>query len=131
MTSSLDRDQLRQLNQDLRERLLQLQKEIHQELLQSDNEQYIELAGQVHDTAEESVADLLADVNLAIVDRHIHEIRDIEEALMRVGDETYGICTDCDGDIAYERLQAYPTAKRCRDCQEVHERRSLESPHSM
>ena len=43
-------------------------------------------------------------------------------ALARVEDGTYGTCTDCGGDIGFERLLAYPTAKRCVSCQRQHEK---------
>ena len=55
----------------------------------------------------------LADLNLAIVDRHVLELRDIEAARARIADRTYGACVDCGDDIAPERLRAWPTAKRC------------------
>ena len=35
---------------------------------------------------------------------------------------TYGICIDCGDAVAYERLAAYPTAKRCLGCQQQRER---------
>jgi DnaK suppressor protein len=65
----------------------------------------------------------LADVNLAIIALHINEIRDIEVALLRIAGDTYGICINCDSQIGYERLQAYPAAKRYHNCQRLHEQR--------
>lgn len=123
MTSSLSPKQISELKQRLNQRFQTLLEEIRQELLKSDNEQYIQLADKVHDAEEESAADLLVDVNLAIIDLHVSEIRDIEAALLRIAGDTYGICIDCDGDIGYERLQAYPTAKRCHNCQRIYEQR--------
>ncbi len=123
MILGLSSKQLSGLKQRLNQRSQTLLQEIRQQLLKSDNEHYIELAGWVHDAEEESVADLLADVNLAIIDLHINEIRDIEAALLRIAGDTYGICIDCDDEIGYERLQAYPTAKRCHNCQRLHEQR--------
>ena len=35
----------------------------------------------------------------------------------------YGKCVDCGDAITYERLDAYPTAKRCITCQSRHENR--------
>lgn len=34
---------------------------------------------------------------------------------------TTGLCSDCDGDIR-ERLEAMPTAKRCTECQQIHDK---------
>ena len=51
------------------------------------------------------------------------ELGDIEAALERAGAGTYGQCTDCGLTIPPARLNAYPTAKRCIDCQTVAEQR--------
>ena len=60
------------------------------------------------------------------------ELNAIDAALQRLHDGNYGVCIDCDDEIGYERLQAYPTAKRCHDCQEVYERNFSERlPHSL
>jgi RNA polymerase-binding transcription factor DksA len=105
----------------LEQRFLALREEIRHELLQSDEERYIDLAGQVHDLEEEALADLLVDLGLAVLDLHIEEVRDIDAALLRIARGSYGVCIDCEADIALERLQAYPTAKRCRPCQVAYE----------
>ena len=99
----------------------ELREVVRRELLASDKQHFIDLAGEVHDLEEASVADLLADLDLAIVDMHIEEIRDIDAALMRIAGGAYGVCVDCGEDIAIDRLRAYPTAKRCRPCQTRYE----------
>ena len=49
------------------------------------------------------------------------ELGDIEAALERIDASTYGQCTDCGVRIPSARLNAYPTAKRCIDCQTLKE----------
>jgi DnaK suppressor protein len=117
----VDERQIETLRAELERRRAGLLQEIRDELLQSDDEHYVDLAERVHDVAEESVADLLSDVELAVIDRHIREVLDIEGALQRIAMGSYGICVDCEGPIVYRRLQAYPTASRCRDCQQHYE----------
>ncbi|GAB4361066.1 MAG: TraR/DksA family transcriptional regulator [Methylohalobius sp. ZOD2] len=114
--------QLNQFKRRLKERFHVLRREIRDELLKSDEEQYLELAGRVHDHEEEAVADLLVDLNLANIDRHIHEVREIDAALIRIAEGGYGLCIDCEQPIRIERLNAYPTASRCLKCQEAYER---------
>lgn len=114
----------------LKDRFYVLRKEVSQELLKSDEQSYIELAGKVHDREEESVADLLVDLQLASIDRHIEEIRDIDAALISIAERSYGICSDCEDDIDMPRLQAYPTAKRCLTCQERHEKNDVLRGHA-
>lgn len=111
-----------ELHDALQTRLQQLAMDIHDELLDSDEQTYIELAGEVHDLEEASLADLLVDVQLAEIDRHLHEVRDIEAALDRMREGRYGTCSDCGDAIALERLTAQPTALRCQPCQSAFER---------
>jgi DnaK suppressor protein len=53
--------------------------------------------------------------------RHQSQLRDIEEALRKIEEGTYGICDECEEDIPLGRLNAMPFALRCVDCQEKHE----------
>ena len=49
------------------------------------------------------------------------------DALMRIEDESYGLCESCGGPIALNRLKARPVTTLCIDCksdQESQERRS-------
>jgi DnaK suppressor protein len=119
--AELSAEQLAVLKQKLQQRRTEIQGEIRDVLLRSDQEPYIELAGRVHDVGEQSVADLLTDFNIALIGRQLRELRDIEAALNRMGMGSYGRCIDCDADISYERLLAYPTAARDVACQSRHE----------
>ena len=120
----LTADQLRGFRSILKERYYQLREEVRLGLLESDHERYIDLAGQVHDPEEESVADLLVDVQLASIDRDLDELHEVDAALMRIARGGYGECIDCEDSIELERLRASPAAARCRDCQVRVERRS-------
>jgi RNA polymerase-binding protein DksA len=120
---SLSPTQLSQFARLLDERYATLLEEVRGELEASQNLQYIELIDRVPaDVGDQSVGDALADFNLAIVDRHVQEIRDIEAAKRRIEDGGYGVCTDCNDEIDPARLAAYPTAKRCHACQQQRER---------
>jgi len=46
-------------------------------------------------------------------------LREVEEALLRVKEGTYGVCQECDEPISPKRLQALPWAKFCVRCQEL------------
>lgn len=45
-------------------------------------------------------------------------LREVEAALVRVGNGTYGICQRCSEPIAVRRLEAVPWATCCVPCQE-------------
>lgn len=43
-------------------------------------------------------------------------LADVERALAKITEGTYGRCDDCGGEIPAARLAALPAAARCRDC---------------
>src|SRR6202142_313209 len=45
-------------------------------------------------------------------------LRDIQAALRRIEQSTYGVCAACDEPISAKRLEAVPWAKFCVRCQE-------------
>ena len=127
---SLSEGQISQLKGRLRHRLDVLREEVRRELVQSDHERYADLAGDVPDPGDQSTADLLADLNLAVIDHRIHEVRAVEGALLRIAAGTYGTCVECDESIVPARLHAQPTAKRCHHCQSRHEQGALQAVHA-
>lgn len=122
MEHFLSHYQLCLLRQKLRQRCETLRETIHQELINSGNEQHLQLAASVHDTKDDAVAELLDSANLAVIDFHLGELRDVEESLRGMASGNYGRCCDCDSEIDFKRLQAYPTARRCIVCQAQYER---------
>lgn len=119
----LGQTQLSALAQQLETSYEALLKEVREALDTPLHQQYAELIDRgPGDSADKAIGDALAGINLAIIDRHIGEIRDVEAARARVADGTFGTCSDCGNEIAFARLQAYPTAKRCLVCQQQHER---------
>ena len=44
------------------------------------------------------------------------ELKQINAALKRVEDGTYGVCVTCGEDIAPERLEIVPQTPKCRNC---------------
>ncbi|HJQ91522.1 MAG TPA: TraR/DksA C4-type zinc finger protein [Acidimicrobiia bacterium] len=45
-----------------------------------------------------------------------HSIEDIDRALVKIDDGTYGKCDVCGTDIGVARLDALPAASRCVEC---------------
>lgn len=84
------------------------------------------------ETGEDTVYDNhLADTATETYDRELdytleenseHVLADIDAALKRIEDGTYGTCTNCGKQIAPERLEARPWATLCIDCQRERER---------
>jgi RNA polymerase-binding protein DksA len=120
---ALSKTQLSSLERVLAKQYGALLEEVRDELEHGENQQYVELIDRAPaDSAEQAVGDALADLNLAIIDRHVRELRDIEAARARIKESGFGACVDCGAQIDYERLRACPTAQRCRSCQQQHEK---------
>jgi len=120
---ALNQIQMAKLKRKLDKLYASLIEEVRAALEQSENQQYVELiGGEPADSGDMAVGDALADLNLTLIDRHVREIRDIEATRERIKDGRFGVCSDCAGDIGFERLLAYPTATRCVSCQGLHEK---------
>ena len=80
------------------------------------------ITGEVADSGDESTALQQTDLNLAEMENEVRELRAIDRALERIKEGVYGQCIECGCRIPYARLEAYPTAERCTDCQTRYER---------
>jgi len=75
---------------------------------------------------DRSVSVLGQDVELGRLEMKRRELRRIDDALERLAEGGYGVCEDCQAEIAEERLEILPFATRCVECEhrrEVEERR--------
>jgi RNA polymerase-binding transcription factor DksA len=122
MTNLLTPEQLATLKAALRHRGDALLEEVRQDLLKTDVDRAAMLSDRVRDLGDESLADLITDLDLADTDRDLGELQEVEAALTRLRLGTYGTCVTCGGPIPLERLAAYPTASRCQPCQRMHEK---------
>jgi DnaK suppressor protein len=119
----LSKTRMSEIKRRLDRRYATLLEEVRDALEKSENQQYVELIDRVPaDIGDQSVGDALADLSLALIDRHVQELREIDAVRARIKDGTLGTCVDCGLEIAFERLLAYPTAKRCLACQEQYEK---------
>lgn len=62
------------------------------------------------------------ELDMLLSDRGIGDLGAISAALRRMRDGSYGVCVDCESDIAFARLKAEPWALRCVDCESRRER---------
>lgn len=121
-SNHLERSQLRALRKQLRERELAARASIGIETDRRAELPYSELAGIAPDEGDAATADLLVDIDHALIGRQLDELTDIRAARERIRRHQYGVCVDCRQQIGFDRLSAYPTAKRCMHCQRAYER---------
>ena len=114
--------QIEVLKRAIARRHAQILEDTREDVLRAREETYGALAGPVTDVADRASADLLADSGYAEISRDVREAKELEAALARIDAGTYGYCAQCGVEIDFERLRAYPAARRCTPCQVLHER---------
>lgn len=119
--SELDKHKLNEISSRLRERQQLLWDAVNEVLSGKGRSTLGDIQGQGHDRGDESVADVLSDLDIAAVTSEAEELQDIEQAFIRIRTGSYGTCIDCGNAIAIDRLEVFPVAKRCLDCQTKHE----------
>src|SRR5919202_2072690 len=100
------RSQLESLRSDLRAELSDLQEE-------SANVDQNEGYGVKNHPAEDATEMFLRQRNLAVSGDLRQELDDVERALDRIADGSYGLCQVCGSPINLERLEARPAATLC------------------
>ena len=100
-------------------RRTQLQKEIDY-LLAQHRDNHAE-SQEVLDVEDMSLRDATGAQQIALLEARTQQRIQLDEALRRLDDGTYGICEDCETPISPGRLRALPFARRCVACQEQYE----------
>lgn len=103
--------------QNFKNLLLQKRKLLIQEAQQTLGE-IDETSEMVPDTADQASLEADRAFLLRIRDRERKLISKIDEALTRIGKNTYGTCLECGEEIGKKRLDARPETTLCVDCKE-------------
>ena len=114
--------ELKEIEAIIEKRRQVLLAEIKRGLTRSRIENFDTIAGEAPDAGDEALASLVADTKVAEASRDLRELRELEAALARIKDGTYGTCIDCGAEIPFERLRANPGAVRDVNCQTIYER---------
>src|SRR5215813_12633829 len=106
----------KQTSHYFRDLLLEQRRQATEDLL-NDRAAALEGDDGVEDAGEMSALDLNRSTALDLASRQSQLIKDIDEALGRIADGTYGLCARCRKPLDEERLKAMPTAKSAAECQ--------------
>lgn len=102
-----------------RETIVREAKEEIAKYVSGENRQLVDTA---LDEGDLAVIDISEDLNLRRLAAHRKTLHDIDEALRKIKEGTYGICEECGEEISEKRLRVLPTATLCITCQENKER---------
>ena len=131
MAAKLTDAERRTLAKDLEERRRVLRSELAAKLETQDNPALLGLRNRMEETDDWAVADLETALDVAEVSRDVSELREVEAALLRMKDGSYGECIDCAKPIPFARLHANPSAARDIACQEKLEASQRRGPPTL
>ncbi|MDQ6910619.1 MAG: TraR/DksA C4-type zinc finger protein [Actinomycetota bacterium] len=89
---------------------------------ETEQESVSELASYDQHQADMGTETFEREKDISILEQVEAELADVEYALRRLDDGTYGTCEACGKVIDRDRLEALPAARLCRDDQEQAER---------
>ncbi|HUQ31852.1 MAG TPA: TraR/DksA family transcriptional regulator [Pyrinomonadaceae bacterium] len=82
----------------------------------------------VKDSVDMSLLDVNQEMSLRLGERESQIVADIDQALLRIEEGSYGVCARCGKPIDERRLEAVPTARYDAACQtEIEERKGLDN----
>ena len=112
------------------EEILLTQLREHTNNVRDDQAAALELSDDgVKDSMDLSVMDVNKELALRLGDRESQMVADIDQALLRIKEGSYGVCARCNKPIDERRLEAMPTARYDADCQaRLEANRSTERP---
>ncbi|HLC18916.1 MAG TPA: TraR/DksA C4-type zinc finger protein [Thermodesulfobacteriota bacterium] len=111
----------------LRKMLLDLKKkmwaDLRDELFRKLGNEYNAQFDNPHDIEELGLIDVIEDTGLAVADIRRRDLEQMDAALTKLDDGTYGVCEACEEEIDEERLKVVPYTSHCVRCQ-----KDLEGP---
>ncbi len=79
------------------------------------------------DIADKAVSSYTREFLYSLTDSERNTILQIEQALARIENGTYGFCLNCGNPMNEKRLTAIPWSRHCVECQELEEKGLLEA----
>jgi DnaK suppressor protein len=112
------RDALRKILLDRRQAVLKEIEELIGHRLSDDAQNRVD---SVPDIGDQALLDSERGRDISILEMRNRMRQNIDEALIRLDEGAYGICSDCGVEISEKRLKAVPFARRCVACQSKEE----------
>ena len=124
---SLNKDQIKQLRQLLiteRAKLAEEIKQIARDASTSPRDASGDLSAYTVHLADMAADTYDRELSMNIASSEQEMLYQIDDALKRLDDGSYGVCQQCNHPIAMSRLKAVPYASMCIECQRSKEKKS-------
>ncbi len=128
----MDSEQARALLQDEQRRLVEIKDDLTETRADAQEESVQEPSSYSQHQADVGSDTFDQEKDLTILDSVEGELADVDHALTRLDQGTYGTCEACGKPIADDRLEAMPATRFCLDDQAVAERElRVAAPHEI
>ena len=108
-----------------KEKLLKMRRELIDALNKKYNEDIDLGTDGIQDSADEAYNIYNKNIMLGKVETDALKLQLVEQALIRIQNDTYGVCIECEEQINSKRLEYVPFARYCTDCKSELERKGM------
>jgi DnaK suppressor protein len=106
----------------IKEMLLKKREDLVQEISRRSKASTESGAQDIGDILDSVSEERTRELDMILTDREKRKLAQIDDAIDRIDENTYGLCEDCGVKIPKARLRVLPFAKYCVECQEKTER---------
>ena len=106
----------------IREMLLKMREELVREIARRSRETAVSGVSDIGDILDSVSEERTRELDMILTDREKQKLKQIDDALDRIEENTYGLCEECGVKIPRARLKVVPFAKYCVECKEAIER---------
>ena len=106
----------------MREMLLKMREELVREIARRSRETAVSGVSDIGDILDSVSEERTRELDMILTDREKQKLKQIDDALDRIEESTYGLCEECGVKIPRARLKVVPFAKYCVECKEAIER---------
>lgn len=106
----------------IKEMLLKMREELVRDIARRSKATAVSGVSDIGDILDSVSEERTRELDMILTDREKQKLKQIDDALDRIEEETYGLCEECGIKIPRARLKVVPFAKYCVECKEVIER---------
>jgi len=106
----------------IKDMLLKMREELVRDIARRSKATAVSGVSDIGDILDSVSEERTRELDMILTDREKQKLKQIDDALDRIEEGTYGLCEECGIKIPRARLKVVPFAKYCVECKEVIER---------
>ncbi len=106
----------------IKDMLLRMRDDLVREIARRSKATAVSAVSDIGDILDSVSEERTRELDMILTDREKQKLKQIDDALDRIEENTYGLCEECGVKIPRARLKVVPFAKYCVECKEAIER---------